>query len=77
MESGHGKVMEHEKLAQSQKFGISHGILPILPLNCTIFVWKIKKWSWKSHGKIFCQVCGNPVNYFKSMYTYMYLNSVT
>ena len=21
---------------------------------------KIKKWSWKSHGKIFCQVCGNP-----------------
>ena len=23
--------------------------------------WKTKKWSWKSHGKIFCQVCGNPV----------------
>ena len=22
--------------------------------------WKIKKWSWKSHGKIICQVCGNP-----------------
>ena len=22
--------------------------------------WKIKKRSWKSHGKIFCQVCGNP-----------------
>ena len=22
--------------------------------------WKIKKWSWKIHGKIFCQVCGNP-----------------
>ena len=20
----------------------------------------MKKWSWKSHGKIFCQVCGNP-----------------
>ena len=20
----------------------------------------IKEWSWKSHGKIFCQVCGNP-----------------
>ena len=24
---------------------------------------KIEKWSWKSHGKIFCQVCGNPVYY--------------
>ena len=24
--------------------------------------WSLKneKWSWKSHGKIFCQVCGNP-----------------
>ena len=22
--------------------------------------WKIKKWPWKSHGKIFCQVYGNP-----------------
>ena len=21
---------------------------------------EIKKWSWESHGKIFCQVCGNP-----------------
>ena len=21
--------------------------------------WKIEKWSWNSHVKIFCQVCGN------------------
>ena len=21
--------------------------------------WKIKKWSWKSHGKICCKICGN------------------
>ena len=26
-----------------------------------IWSWKIKKWSWKSHGTIFGQVCGNPV----------------
>ena len=25
-----------------------------------IWSWKITKWSWKSHGKIFCEVCGNP-----------------
>ena len=31
-ENGHGKLMEHEKLAKS------HGILPILSLNCTKFV---------------------------------------
>ena len=24
------------------------------------WLWKIKKWSWKSHGKIFCKSCGNP-----------------
>ena len=36
--------MEHEKLAKS------HGILEM----------EIEKWSWKSHGQIFCQVCGNP-----------------
>ena len=21
--------------------------------------WKIKNWSWKSHGKTFCQVCND------------------
>ena len=28
-ENGHGKVIEHEKLAKS------HGILQVSPLNCT------------------------------------------
>ena len=23
-----------------------------------------KKWSWKIHGKIFCQVCGNPEEFY-------------
>ena len=32
-ENGHGTVMEHEKLAKS------HGILPILPMNCTKFLF--------------------------------------
>ena len=31
-------------------------------LHFLMFPWKIKKWSWKSRGEIFCQVCGNPVN---------------
>ena len=26
--------------------------------------WKIRKWSWKSHGKMFRQICGNPVDIF-------------
>ena len=38
-ESGHGKVMEHEKLAKSHGiFVISHGILPMLLLSYTKFV---------------------------------------
>ena len=24
--------------------------------------WKMMKWSWKSRGKIYCQVCRNPEN---------------
>ena len=27
--------------------------------------WQIKKWSWKLHGKIFCQVYGNPAGGLK------------
>ena len=65
-ENGHGKVMAPERIGKkSWNFAISHGIIPILPPNYTKFVCfyhhqEIEKWSWKSHGKIFCLVCGNP-----------------
>ena len=39
---GHGKDMEHKELRkESWKFVMSHGILPILPLN---FIKNITSW---------------------------------
>ena len=38
---------------------------------------KIKKWSWKSHGKIFVQVCGNPVKGTKSNTVVIFFTHIT
>ena len=36
--------------------------------------WKHDKWLWKSHGKILCQVCGNPVFYTHIQRCYLVKN---
>ena len=49
--NGHGKIMEHEKVAKSHGILLfSHGILPILSPNCTKFVYNVES----PHFLMFC-----------------------
>ena len=48
--------MEHEKLPKS------HGkLLSVMEFyQCCKMQNREERWSWKSHGQIFCQICVNP-----------------
>ena len=65
-ENGHGKIMKHKKLVKSHgMFWISHGILPILPPDCTklhIFLPPLRNQASMEKVHIFSRFPQNVVN---------------